>query len=150
MTSKTIRKVLDSPVEVLLVEDNPGDVRLFLEEFKDIDESPNIHVVTNGEEGLKFLHREEEYVNAPKPNLLVLDVYLPIKSGFEILAEMGNDKELSEIPVVVFSSSPIEKDDIENIDKIPNLIFLSKPNNLKEYDDVINIVGEFWGEMRKI
>ncbi len=143
MTVKTRSKVSDGKIEVLLVEDNPGDVRLFLEEFKDIEISSNIHVVKDGLEALKFLHGEGEYLNMPKPDLLVLDIYLPIKSGFEILAEIGKDEELNEIPVVVFSSSEIDKDHIENIKNIHDIIFLNKPSELTDYDDIINEVEKF-------
>jgi two-component system, chemotaxis family, response regulator Rcp1 len=140
MTSKTRIRILDRPVEVLLIEDNPGDVRLFLEEVKEMDAPSNIHVVDNGIDALKFLKREKEYIKAPKPDLIVLDMYIPLKSGFDVLTEMGNDRELSELPIVIFSSVPIDRDSIENIN---NFIVLSKPDNLERFDNVINKVEEF-------
>ena len=140
MTSKTRIRILDRPVEVLLIEDNPGDVRLFLEKVKEMDAPSNIHVVNNGIDALKFLKREKEYNKAPKLDLLVLDMHLPLKSGFDVLTEMGNDKELSELPIVIFSSAPIDRGSIKNIN---NFIVLSKPDNLEGFDDVINKVEEF-------
>lgn len=109
----------EMPTEILVVEDNPGDVRLFLTQIKVIATESNFHVQKNGEEALKFLHQKGEYANATRPDLIVLDLQLPKKSGMEILTEIGKDESLSEIPVVIFSSLPSQKEILENCERIP-------------------------------
>ena len=133
----------NKPIEILVVEDNPGDVKLFLEKFKEFKVLANYHVVTNGVEALKFLFKEDKYNNAPKPDLLVLDLYLPKKSGLEVLSEMAEDKDLMNVPVVIFTSSGNRKDILENCKNI-HCIFINKPENLDDYDVVIKTLEKFW------
>lgn len=131
------------PIEILVVEDNPGDVRLFLNEFKEIEVLANFHIVTNGLDAMKFLHHEGAFADAPQPDLLVLDLNLPKINGTEILNEMCREKHLWDIPVVIFSALSTEKLALENCLKIPSHIFIPKPNNLEEYPNVIKTVEKF-------
>lgn len=141
-------KPSEIPVEILVVEDNPGDVLLFLENFKEIKMSSNFHVQTNGLDAMKFLRREGKYANTPKPDLLVLDLYLPIMDGSEVLSEMDADKNLSDIPVVIFSTSPYQKSNLKNYNNI-EYIYLTKPKDLEEYKEVVKQVEKFWFKLKK-
>lgn len=97
-------------VEILLVEDNPGDVLLMEEALQEGKMLNNLHVVTNGDEALDYLYREGEYKDAPRPDLIMLDLNLPKKDGREVLAEIKNDPALMSIPVVVITTSKSEED----------------------------------------
>jgi chemotaxis family two-component system response regulator Rcp1 len=99
-----------APIEVLLVEDSPGDVRLTREAFKDAKVHINLHVATDGAKAMAFLKREDEYANAPRPDLILLDLNLPKKDGREVLEEIKQDPTLKTIPVVVLTTSSSEAD----------------------------------------
>lgn len=144
----SLKGVTENPVEILVVEDNPGDVCLFLNEFRDIILPSNFHVLTNGVEALKFLNQVGKYADRPKPDLMVLDLDLPKVTGMEILREMSEDLNLNDIPVVIFSALKHEKEFLDNCKKIPNHIFIPKPYNLEDYQDVIKSVGEFWFSLK--
>jgi len=139
--------VTDISVQILVVEDNPGDVKLFLNEFKEINFLAEFHVVTNGVEALQFLYKEDKYVNMPRPDLLVLDLYLPKKDGIEVLSEMSKDKHLIDIPVVIFSSSE-QTDILENCQRLQH-IFINKPKKLEDYKNILKTVENFWLNSKK-
>lgn len=137
------------PIEILVVEDNPGDFRLFLEEFKEIRLSANFHHFSNGVDAMAFLRHEGDYVDVPMPDLVVMDLYLPRMSGYEILTEIDNDVSLNGLPIVVFSTlanGDVITRDFVNID---NLIFIHKPESLEDYDRVIERVEDFWYKTRE-
>ena len=98
------------PVEILLIEDNPGDARLALEAIREARVRNHLHWVTDGVEALAFLHREGRHGNAPRPDLILLDLNLPRKDGREVLAEIKSDDNLKRIPVVVLTTSQAEED----------------------------------------
>jgi chemotaxis family two-component system response regulator Rcp1 len=102
------------PVDILLVEDNPGDVRLTREAFREAKVRSNLHTVSDGEEAMAFLHRDGSYLNAPCPDLVLLDLNLPKKDGRAVLAAIKADKNVKHIPVVVLTTSRDEQDIIKS------------------------------------
>lgn len=136
-----IRK--DSLVEILMVEDNPADVRLTREAFKDAKVLNNMSVVGDGEEALLFLRRQGSYANVPRPDLILLDLNLPKKDGREVLAEIKSDPLLKRIPVVVLTTSEDEKDILKAYDLHVNA-YITKPVNLDQFMKVVEAVEDFW------
>ena len=136
-----IRK--DRMVEILMVEDNPADVRLTREAFKDAKVLNNMSVVGDGEEALMFLRRQGNYSGAPRPDLILLDLNLPKKDGREVLAEIKSDPLLKRIPVVVLTTSEDEKDVLKAYDLHVNA-YISKPVNLEQFMKVVEAVEGFW------
>jgi two-component system, chemotaxis family, response regulator Rcp1 len=131
------------PAEILLVEDNPGDVRLTLEALKETPLPNHISVAKDGEEAIHFLRRHGAFANAPRPDLILLDLNLPKKSGREILSELKQDPKLRRIPVVVLTSSTAEKDVLEAYDLSANC-YVTKPVDLDQYLDVLRKIQDFW------
>ena len=130
-------------IEILLVEDNPGDVRLTREALKDSKLVNKLHVVGDGDEALAFLHKQNKHANAPRPDLIVLDLNLPKKSGLEVLAEIKEDPDLKCIPVVVLTISKSEAEVLQTYNLQANC-FISKPIGLEEFLDVVKSIEEFW------
>ena len=131
------------PVEILLAEDNPGDVRLTekaLEKGKIVN---NLHVVEDGVEAIEFLRQEGEYADVPRPDLMLLDLNMPRMDGQEVLAEMDENPELRRIPVVVLTSSEAEEDIVQSYELNANA-YLTKPVDFDGFMDVIESVEEFW------
>jgi CheY-like chemotaxis protein len=137
------------PVEVLLVEDNPGDVRLTLEGFKDGKISNHLSVVSDGVKAMAFLRREEPYANAPRPDLILLDLNLPKKDGREVLAEIKFEEDLKQIPVVVLTTSNAEKDILGTYDLRANC-YITKPVDLEEFITVVKFIEDFWFTIVKL
>ncbi len=131
------------PIEILLVEDNPGDVRLMRETFREGKIENRISVVEDGVEALAFLHREGKYSSAPRPDLILLDLNLPQKNGHEVLAEIKQDADLKRIPVCVITSSAAEKDIVEAYNNYVNC-YLTKPVDLEQFIGVVRSVKDFW------
>ncbi len=131
------------PVEILLVEDNPGDVRLTLEAFKENKMHNNLHVVGDGVEALAFLHGEDQYADAPRPDLILLDLNLPKKDGREVLAEVKDDENLRRIPVVILTTSRAEEDILKTYDLHVNC-YITKPVDLDEFIRVMRSIEDFW------
>jgi two-component system, chemotaxis family, response regulator Rcp1 len=129
--------------EVLLVEDNPADVRLFREALRDRKAELDLHVVDNGEDALRFLRREGPFHSAPKPDLIVLDLNLPRKDGREVLAEVKQDPGLRRIPVVVLTTSNAESDVTRAYDLHANC-YLRKPSDLDEFISAVRACESFW------
>lgn len=137
------------PIEILLVEDSPGDVRLTKEIFRDGKVLNNLSVVENGVEAMAFLGREGPYANMPHPDLILLDLNLPKKDGREVLAEIKADEKLKRIPVVVLTTSRAEED----ILKVYNLhanCYITKPINLDQFISVVKSIEEFWLTVAKL
>jgi CheY-like chemotaxis protein len=128
---------------ILLVEDNPGDVRLMIESLKETKATNNLSVARDGEEALAFLRRKGAYASAPKPNLILLDLNLPKKAGHEVLAEIKQDPRLKLIPVVIVTSSDAERDIVGSYDLHANA-YVAKPVGLDQFMDVIRSVERFW------
>ena len=130
-------------IEILLVEDNPGDVRLLTEVMKESAVSNNLTVVANGVEALAFLRREGRYAGSPSPDLILLDLNLPGKNGCEVLAEVKADSRLRRIPVVVLTSSDAEEEVHRAYDLHANC-FIAKPVGLDQFTRVVREIQEFW------
>jgi CheY-like chemotaxis protein len=130
-------------VEILLVEDNAGDIRLTLEALKSAKISNNINVVRDGVEAMAYLRREGEYVDATRPGLMLLDLNLPRKSGYEVLEELKTDEDLRRIPVVVLTSSKAEEDVLRSYDLHANS-YVTKPVGLQEFAKVVSAIEGFW------
>jgi CheY-like chemotaxis protein len=131
------------PIDILMVEDNPHDVRLTMEAFKDAKVSNNLSVVFDGEEALKFLRREGEYAGSPRPDLILLDLNLPKKCGREVLEEIKRDPGLKRIPVVVLTTSENEKDIMRAYELHVNA-YITKPVNLDQFIKIVEAVEDFW------
>jgi len=131
------------PVEIFLVEDNPGDVDLTRETLQDCKLLNHMSVVSNGVEAMAYLRREGKYVDAPRPDLILLDLNLPKKDGREVLAEIKADERLRRIPVVVLTTSCAEKDILETYDLHANCC-ITKPVNLDQFSAVVKAIEEFW------
>lgn len=132
-----------SAVEILLVEDNPADVRLTIEALKDAKVSNKLHVAVDGVEALSFLRREGEYADTVPPDLILLDLNLPKKDGLVVLSEIKEDESLKHIPVVVLTSSSEEKDILAAYDHHVNA-YVTKPVNLNDFLNVVKGLEDFW------
>ncbi len=132
-----------SPVNILLVEDNPGDVRLTQEAFKMGELSPELHVAADGEAALAFLRGHAPHEDAPRPNLILLDLNLPKRDGREVLEEIKDDPELRTIPVVVLTTSQAEQD-ILNMYRLQANCYITKPVDLDDFLAVISAIETFW------
>lgn len=130
-------------LDVLLVEDNPGDVRLTQEAFRQGDVDCTLHVVDDGVEALDFCYQRGEYADAPRPDIVLLDLNLPRKDGREVLAALEEDPDLSRIPVVVLTSSAARADVRESYDQSANA-YLTKPVDPEEFIRTIDAFTEFW------
>jgi CheY-like chemotaxis protein len=130
-------------VEILLVEDNAGDVRLTREALKEGRIRNRLHVVSDGEHALRFLRRQDEYNDAPRPDLILLDLNLPRLDGREVLTDIKNDPLLKQIPVVVLTSSRAEKDLLSAYDKHANC-FITKPVGFEDFMEVVRSIESFW------
>jgi len=130
-------------VEILLVEDNPGDARLTLEAFKEGKVLNNFSVVKDGVEALAFLRREGPYAEVKTPDVILLDLNLPRKSGREVLAEIKRDERLKTIPVVVLTTSSAEEDVARSYNDHANC-YLTKPVDLEQFLRVVQSIENFW------
>jgi len=139
MNAQTIVK----PIEILLVEDSPGDVRLTQEILKDTKVRNNLHVVGDGVEAMAFLRHEDKYANMPRPDLVLLDLNLPEKDGREVLAEIKSDEKLKSIPVVVLTVSQAEEDILKAYGLHANC-YISKPIDLNQFIKVVKSIEDFW------
>lgn len=133
----------ERPIEILLVEDNPGDVRLTQEAFKDGKVRNHLSVVTDGEEVLPFLMRQGKYADAPRPDMILLDLNLPKKNGREVLAEIKRDPDLRLIPVVVLTTSKAEEDVLRAYELYANC-YITKPVDLEQFLKAVRSIEDFW------
>jgi chemotaxis family two-component system response regulator Rcp1 len=134
---------LGAPIEVLLVEDSPGDVRLTREALKDAKVHVSLHVVGDGIEAIAFLERTGAYVAAPRPDLILLDLNLPRKDGREVLKEIKESPVLRSIPVVILTTSSSEADVLKSYELHANC-YISKPVDLSGFLTVVNSIDNFW------
>ena len=130
-------------VEILMVEDNPGDVRLTQEAFKEGKVRNKMHVVEDGVEALAFLRHEGQYADAPRPDLILLDLNLPKRNGREVLAEIKEDPDLRRIPVVILTISQAEEDILKTYDLHANC-YITKPVDLDQFIKVVKSIEDFW------
>src|SRR5947208_3024002 len=139
-------KVRERRPEVLLVEDNPADVRLFREALREHGSDVNLSVVTNGEDAIRFIHRQAGYESAKTPALIILDLNLPKKDGRQVLKHLKNDPELRRIPVVVLTTSDAEADVMRAYDLHANC-YVRKPSDLDEFLRTVRACEVFWLEV---
>jgi len=136
-------------VEILLIEDNPGDARLTQEALKDGKVKNNLNIVYDGIEATDFLFKRNQYQNSPRPDLIILDLNLPKKNGQEVLAEIKADENLKSIPVIILTISKSEEDIIKSYNLHANC-FLSKPIDLNKFFEVVKSIEEFWLTLVKL
>jgi two-component system, chemotaxis family, response regulator Rcp1 len=137
------------PIEILLVEDNPGDARLAEEALKDSKVRNNLYHVRDGVEALDFLRRRGEYAGVTVPDLVLLDLNLPRKDGREVLEEIKEDPELKLIPVVVLTTSEAERDLVRTYDLHANA-YVVKPIDLNRFIEVVQAIEDFWFAIVKL
>lgn len=137
------------PIEILLVEDNPADVRLTMEAIKEGKVLNNINVAKDGMEALAFLRREGKYASAPRPDIILLDLNLPKKNGRDVLAEIKEDAGLRRIPVVVLTTSKAEEDILRTYDLHANC-FITKPVDFEQFIQVVKAIEYFWFSIVKL
>jgi CheY-like chemotaxis protein len=131
------------PIEILLIEDNPGDVDLTKFALKKAKMVNNVNVAIDGEDAMAFLRRKAKHGEAPRPDLVLLDINLPKKSGMEVLAEMKNDEGLRRIPVIMLTTSEAEADIIKAYDLHANS-YVAKPVDLGQFMEAIRSLDDFW------
>lgn len=131
------------PIEILLVEDNPGDVRLTREALDEKKICNNLHVVNDGVKAMDFLLRRPPFADAPRPDLVLLDLNLPRKDGREVLAEIKNNDGLKAIPVVILTTSKAEEDIIRTYNLHANC-YITKPVDLDQFLTVVESIEDFW------
>jgi len=140
---------MDHSVNILLIEDNLGDIRLIQEVLKGSEHKHDLHIVTDGEQAIHYLKKEGKFTDAVKPNLIFLDLNLPKKDGREVLAEIKSNEKLKTIPVIIFSSSEAEKDIQKSYDLHANC-YVVKPFDFNEFSKVIQAIQSFWLSIVKL
>jgi len=131
------------PIDILLVEDNPGDVELTREALEDHKLCTCLHVADDGAKAIDFLHRKGAYADAPRPDVILLDLNLPKKDGREVLEEIKSDPGLASIPVVILTTSESEEDVLRSYQLHANC-YITKPVNLAQFLQVVKSIEDFW------
>jgi len=131
------------PIEVLLVEDSPGDVRLTQEVFRDVNQFVYLHVVNDGVEAMAFLKNEGKLTHAPRPDLILLDLNLPKMDGRQVLAQIKEDDNLKTIPTVILTTSENQMDILKSYQLLANC-YLPKPVELDQFESLVKSINEFW------
>lgn len=131
------------PIEILLVEPSPGDTRLFTEQFKDAKILNTLNAVTDGESALDYVHRRGDYADATRPDLILLELKLPGKSGVKVMSELEDDPEVSDIPVVVLTSSDLGEEMVKS-HGLEADTYLQKPVEPDEFVEFVQSVEDFW------
>jgi chemotaxis family two-component system response regulator Rcp1 len=137
------------PIEILLVEDNPGDIRLTREALRDAKVRNNLNVATDGVEAMALLRREGKHGQAPRPDLILLDLNLPRMGGREVLEEIKNDDRLKHIPVVILTTSQAEQDILASY-RLRCNAYVTKPVDLEQFLRVVQSIEQFWLEIVKL
>jgi len=136
-------------IDILLVEDNLGDVRLTKEALKDAKVLNEVYVVQDGVEAMQFLHKKGSFSSVPQPDLILLDLNLPKKDGREVLAEIKQDPKLKHIPVVILTTSKADEDIIKTYNLHANA-YITKPVDLNRFIEIIHTLEEFWFSIVKL
>lgn len=137
------RQKRDEPAEVLLVEDNPGDIRLLQEAFKEAGVACHLHTIRDGEQAMAYLHDESTFLNSSGPALILLDLNLPRKHGWEVLSEIKAEKVLRKIPVVILSTST-NPDDVQRAYDLHANCYLNKPGDIDSFISLSRVIESFW------
>jgi two-component system, chemotaxis family, response regulator Rcp1 len=140
--------ILDS-IDILIVEDNPGDARLIKEVLNDNKIYSSLNIVNDGVEAMNFLNNQGKYAGAPKPDLIILDLNLPKKDGREVLAEIKSNRDLLHIPIVIMTISQAEEDILKTY-KLQANCYITKPIDLNEFIKVIKSIEDFWFSVVKL
>jgi two-component system, chemotaxis family, response regulator Rcp1 len=138
-----MRETAATPIEILLVEDSPGDVRLTKEALRDAKVRNNLHVASDGMEATDFLKQQGKHANAPHPDLILLDLNLPKKGGWQVLEEIKADPRLKSIPVVILTTSGAEEDILRSYQHHANC-YITKPVDLDQFLKVVKTIDNFW------
>ena len=138
-----------APIEILLVEDNPGDVRLTQEAVREAKIRNTLNVVNDGEQAIAYVRRQGEFADRPRPDLILLDLNLPRKDGREVLQDLKCDPDLHRIPVVVLTSSEAEQDILRTYDLYANA-YVTKPVDLEQFMRVVSSIQDFWLNIVKL
>lgn len=141
--------IQNRPIEVLLVEDNPGDVRLTRETFTESGARARLHVVGDGVEALAFLRRQGPYTGAARPDMILLDLNMPRMDGREVLTEIKRDPDLRRIPVIVLTTSQTERDILKSYDLQANS-YITKPVDLDHFLTVVKVIDSFWFKIARL
>ncbi|MEO8457181.1 MAG: response regulator [Chloroflexota bacterium] len=131
------------PLQILLVEDSPGDVRLTKEAFRDAGKTVELHVAVDGVEAMQFLRKEGAHADAPRPDFILLDLNLPKMDGREVLALIKQDESLRSIPTVILTTSDAEADIVHSYQLRANC-YLSKPVQLEQFEAIVRSINDFW------
>jgi len=131
------------PIEILLVEDNPGDARLAKEALKDSKLKNNLYIAEDGIEAMDFLNRKGKYSQMPRPDLILLDLNLPKKDGREVLAEVKSNDDFKRIPIVILTISRAEEDIFKTYNLHANC-YVTKPLDLEQFMKVVKSIEDFW------
>jgi chemotaxis family two-component system response regulator Rcp1 len=136
-------RIMVKPIEILLVEDSPSDADLAVETLGESKILNNLHLVEDGVEALTFLRREGAHANAPRPDVILLDLNLPKKSGLEVLTEIKSDPKLMRIPVVILTTSAAEEDILKSYSLHANC-YITKPVDFEQFTKVVRLIEDFW------
>jgi CheY-like chemotaxis protein len=136
-------------IDILLVEDNPGDIRLTQEALKESKMRNRLNIVNDGVEALDFLRRKAPYENAPRPDIILLDLNLPRKDGRAVLEEIKADADLRRIPVVILTTSDDEHDILRSYDLHANC-YITKPLDLNQFASIVKTIENFWFQIVKL
>ncbi len=140
---------LQRPVDILLVEDNPGDVRLTMEALKDCKVRNHTSVVGDGVDALAFLRRTGQYANAARPDLILLDLNLPKMNGHDVLSHVKKDPDLKQIPVVIFTGSKAPADVFKSYELYANC-YVTKPVDVDRFNETVQTIQEFWCSVARL
>jgi two-component system, chemotaxis family, response regulator Rcp1 len=149
METPTVNPDLGRPIEILLVEDSPSDTDLTVEALAAAKVTNRLSIVEDGVQAMEFLHREGQYAQAPRPDLILLDLNLPRKDGREVLAEVRSDEKLTAIPVVVLTTSQAEQDVLRAYALHANC-YITKPVDFQQFLEVIEAIEGFWLSVVKL
>lgn len=136
---------IDESIEVLLVEDNLGDARLTMEAFRETNGRVSLHVVSDGEEAMAFLHKHGPFSHVPRPDMILLDLNMPRMDGREVLAQIKRHHSLKTIPTVILTTSTAEGD-VQAAYRLQANCYLTKPVDLEEFEALVKSINEFWLE----
>ena len=143
------KNYVSKAVDILLIEDNPGDVRLTKEALREAKILNNLFVANDGVKAMEFLHKEGAFANIPLPDLILLDLNLPRKDGREVLSEIKNDPKLKHIPVVILTSSKSEEDILKSYNLHANC-YITKPDDLNGFVEIMQSLDKFWFTIMKL
>jgi len=146
---ENMKNKINKPFGILLVEDNPGDIRLTQEAFKESKFLHDLFVAKDGEEALDFLYQKGKFEKAPLPDLILLDLNLPKKNGREVLQEIKNDPNMKRIPVVILTTSEAEEDILKSYELHANC-YITKPVDMEQFINVVKYIENFWFTIVKL